>query len=574
MLSLVKFLKKYKKEAIIGPLFKLLEAIFELIVPILTARIIDIGVKTGDTHYIIGMGLLILLMGILGFVSSITAQYFNAKAAAGFGLEIREAAFSKVLSLTRKNISNISQSSVINRLTNDITASQIALNMFLRLFLRSPFIVIGVIIMSFIIDFQLALIFITITLVLSIIVYYILKFSVMRYGKVQKSLDKISLLTREILKGARVIRAFSKQEAAKGEFMEATDSLYTAQITAARLSTSVNPITLSLVNIGIILVVYFGAFAVFDARVTQGEIIALISYMTQMLLALIAIANLTVIITRGMASSRRIAELLKMTSPILDGTKDFGNDAQNAVEFKHVSFGYDSESENAIDDLSFKIRKGETIGIIGGTGSGKSTIIRLIQRSYDVNKGELLLFGQNIKDIKRSNLKGKVSVVSQNVELFSMSIRENLSIGNEGATDAELEEALKTAQVLDFVNSNGGLSFNLVSGGKNLSGGQKQRLTIARALVKKPDILLLDDCMSALDYKTESAFLDALLAYSRDMTVIIVTQRTSPLRFANRILVLKGGKMAGFSNHDMLYKTSESYKRIYDIEHSESKATL
>lgn len=566
MLKLVKYLKDYIKETIIGPLFKLLEACFELIVPLVMANIIDIGIKNNDTGYIFKMGGIMILLGILGLVCSLTAQYFAAKAALGFGTALRNEMFSHINSLSFSEIDKIGTSTLITRLTSDINQAQVGVNLVLRLFLRSPFIVVGAIIMALSINARLTLIFLVVTLFISVVIYFIMSSSIPHYKNVQNKLDRVSLLTRENLTGVRVIRAFSRQKDEIKRFEESVDDLAKTQLLVGKISALLNPATYTILNAGIIAVIWFGGFSVYGGNNTQGEVIALVNYMSQILLALLALANLIIAITRASASAIRINEVFAVTSSMNEGA-DFSqkniNNSAPKVEFRNVSFSYNEAEEDALSDISFTAENGETIGIIGGTGAGKSTLVNLIPRFYDVTGGEVLIDGINVKEYPFSELRRKISVVPQKTVLFSGTIRENMQWGKKDATDEEIYKALDIAQAREFVDAKPeGLDTKILQGGKNLSGGQKQRLTIARALVAQPQILILDDSASALDFATDARLRKAIMTQTRNMTVFIVSQRASAIKHADKIIVLDDGRMVGLGKHVELLETCEIYKEI------------
>jgi len=565
MLKLVKYLRGYVKEAIIGPLFKFLEACFELIVPLVMAGIIDRGIKVSDTAYIFKMGAIMIFLGILGLVCSITAQYFAAKAALGFGTALRNAMFAHINSLSFSEIDRIGTSTLITRLISDINQVQVGVNLVLRLFLRSPFIVVGAIIMALLINAGLTLIFLAVTLLISVVIYFIMSCSIPHYKKVQNKLDKVSLITRENLSGVRVIRAFSRQKDEISRFGESVNDLTRTQVFVGKISALLNPATYTVLNLGIIAVLWFGGVSVYSGNNTQGEVIALVSYMSQILLALIALANLIIAFTRASASAIRINEIFAVTSSMKEGhtVSMTGTENSPKVEFRNVSFSYNEAEEEALSGISFEVKAGETVGIIGGTGSGKTTLVSLIPRFYDATGGEVLIDGINVKDYTFSELRKKIAVVPQKAALFSGTIRENMKWGKKDATDEEIYKALEIAQARDFVESKPeGIDTVILRGGKNLSGGQRQRLTIARALVVQPEILILDDSASALDFATDLKLRRTLREHSGNMTVFIVSQRVSAIKNADKIIVLDEGRMVGSGKHDELLETCEVYKEI------------
>lgn len=566
MLKLARFLKGYIKESIIGPLFKFLEACFELIVPLVMANIIDIGIKNNDTSFILKMGGLMIFLGVLGLVCSLTAQYFAAKAALGFGTALRNELFSHINTLSFSELDKIGTSTLITRITSDINQAQTGVNLVLRLFLRSPFIVAGAIIMSFLINARLAIFFLIVTLLISLVIYFIMSKSIPLYKKAQNKLDRVSLVTRENLTGVRVIRAFSKQEDEMKDFEQSHDDLTNTQLLVGRISALLNPVTYIILNTGIIAVIWYGGFEVYDGIITQGEVIALINYMSQILLALIAFSNLIISFTRASASAVRINEVFAVKSSMNEASSKVNEYAEAnspKVEFRDVSFSYNQSEEEALSGISFRVESGETVGIIGGTGSGKSTLVNLIPRFYDVTYGEILIDGKNVKDYAFSELRKKIAVVPQKAVLFRGTIRQNMQWGKEDATDEEIYRALEIAQARDFVDEKpDGLDFEILQGGKNLSGGQRQRLTIARALVAEPQILILDDSSSALDFATDARLRKALSTRTRNMTVFIVSQRASAIKNADKIIVLDNGRMVGMGKHDELLESCGVYKEI------------
>lgn len=555
----------YKKESVIGPLFKLLEATFELIVPLIMAQIIDVGIKEQNIPYIWKMGAVLVVFGVLGLSCSLLAQYFAAKAAVGFGTGLRHALFHHIGQLSYAEIDKAGSSTLVVRMTSDINQVQSGVNLVLRLFLRSPFIVVGAMIMAFTIDVKVAVIFLITVSLLSLVIYGIMMLTIPLYKKVQKSLDDVLLSTRENLAGIRVIRAFCTQDQEKEEFEEKSSLLMRFQQRVGKISALLNPLTYVLVNVGIIAVVWYGGSAVDTGRITQGEVIALVNYMSQILLALVALANLIVSFTKAVASAGRINEVFDLESGIRDGSEDDTCRDSNAprVEAKDVTFYYQGSKEPALSHITFTAYAGETIGIIGGTGCGKSSLVNLIPRFYDASEGEVLVNGVNVKEWKLNELREKVGIVPQKAVLFHGTIRENMQMGKENASDEEIRGALKTAQALEIVESKPeGLDTSVSEGGKNLSGGQKQRLTIARALVRKPQILILDDSASALDFATDSRLRKALSEDTTGMTVFIVSQRAASIMYADRILVLDDGEIAGCGTHSELLETCSVYQEI------------
>ena len=568
MFRCIKFLKGYYKESIIAPLFKMIEATFELIIPLITARIIDEGIKNRDTALILKMGGWLVLLGVLGLACSLIAQFFAAKAAMGFGKAVRSELFKRINSFSHKQIDTIGTPTLINRITADTTQAQTGVNMFLRLFLRSPFIVLGAVVMAFSINKNLTLIFIGAVLAIGVIIYLIMHCTTPRFKKVQGKLDIVARLMRENLSGVRVVRAFSKQESEIENFSSENVVVEKMQCAVGKISALLNPLTYVAINLSIIFVIYFGGHAVDLGVNTQGDITALVNYLTQILIALLALGNLVVILSKGAASISRVMEILDTPADITDGDGEISENGENAVEFKNVFFSYSDSGDDALSNISFASKKGETVGVIGGTGDGKSTLINLIARFYDIKSGEIKVFGVPVKDYKLNDLRDRIGFVPQKAMLFNASIRDNLRWGNENATDEELLKAAETAQALDFVLDKG-LDFEIEEGGKNLSGGQRQRLTIARALVKNPEILILDDSASALDYATDLKLRRAIKESTKDTTVFIVSQRVSAVRDADNILVLDDGEIVGIGKHNELLESCEVYKEICSSQLSE-----
>lgn len=566
MKSLLKYLKDYKKETVLGPLFKLLEASFELLVPLVMAAIIDTGIAGEDKGYIVKMCLVMVALGIIGLVCSITAQYFAAKAAVGFATKLRHAMFSHIQGLSFSEIDDVGTSTMITRMTSDINQVQSGVNMTLRLFLRSPFIVFGAMIMAFTIDVKAALVFVVIIPLLSVVVFLIMALSIPLYRKVQSQLDKVLGITRENLTGIRVIRAFNKEREETEKFHASHNELTLLQMFVGRITALMNPVTYIIINAGILVLIYTGAVRVDNGFITQGQVVALVNYMSQILVELIKLANLIITITKSLACANRITNLMNIESS-MENTANPQREAagEYAVEFDNVSLKYHSEGEEALSNISFKVKKGETVGIIGGTGSGKSSVVNMIPRFYDAQSGEVRVNGINVKEQDITELRQKVGIVLQKAVLFKGTIRENLKWGNPDATDEELENALEVSQSKEFVdNKEGRLDSRVSQGGKNLSGGQRQRLTIARALVKNPEILILDDSASALDYATDAKLRKSIKGLKSNPTVFIVSQRTSSIRSADKIVVLDDGSIAGIGTHDELLKTCSIYKEIND----------
>lgn len=569
MWKLRRYLKGYGKESFIGPLFKLLEATFELIVPILMAKIIDVGIKNKDLNYILRLGGILVILGLLGLACSLTAQYYAARAAMGFGTALRNDLYAHINGLSYTELDTIGTSTLITRITSDINQAQTGINMFLRLFSRAPFIVLGALIMAFTIDVKIAIIFVIAVPILALIIFGIMVITMPIYKKVQNILDQVSETTRNNLVGSRVIRAFCRQQDEKQEFEETSKKLLDTQIFAGRISGLLNPLTYIVVNLAIIAVIWQGGHQVNDGHISQGEVIALVNYMTQILLALLALSYLIISVTRASASAIRINDVFAIHCSMKEGTNSQTTTSKEdkqipKVEFDNVTFSYEGAGAPSLLDISFTAMAGETIGIIGGTGDGKSTLVNLISRFYDTKKGVVLLDGRNVKDYTYEELHKKVAVVPQKAVLFSGTIEENLRWGNIDATKEELIEALETAQASEFVlDKPEGLQTRLTQGGSNLSGGQKQRLTIARALVVGPEVLILDDSSSALDYATDAKLRHAIKALSGQMTVFIVSQRTASLKEADKILVLEDGNLVGMGTHEELLKACEEYQEIY-----------
>lgn len=568
MRNLLIYLKDYKKESIIGPLFKLLEATFELIVPVIMARIIDIGIKNQDTLYIWKMGAVLVIFGILGLTCSLLAQYFAAKAAVGFGTALRHDLFWHIENLSHAEIDKAGSSTLVVRMTSDVNQVQSGVNLVLRLFLRSPFIVVGALVMAFTINWKAAMVFVVTVPLLAFVIYGIMVITIPLYKKVQRELDEVLLTTRENLTGVRVIRAFRTQKLERETFEHKSDVLMAIQMHVGKISASLNPLTYIIVNAGIIAVIWFGGIQVNVGDMTQGEVIALVNYMTQTLLALVALANLIITFTKALASAGRINEVFAMKPGIVDGNEKESavqqtEEPKTAVSMEDVTFYYQKSKEPALEHISFTAKKGETIGIIGGTGSGKSTLVSLIPRFYDVTEGRVFVNGKDVREYKVENLRSKVGMVPQKAVLFHGTIRDNMKMGREDASDEEIFEALKTAQALEIVeNKPGKLDTMLSEGGKNLSGGQRQRLTIARALVRNPEVLILDDSASALDFATDANLRKAIAEDTNNMTVFIVSQRAASIMHADKIIVLDDGQMVGYGTHQELLKQCEVYQEI------------
>lgn len=567
MKKLLVFLKDYKKESVIAPLFKMLEAIFELIVPLVVAQIIDIGISTADKSYIFSRCGILILLAVIGLICAVCAQFFAAKAAVGFATQLRSALFSHIQKLSFADLDEIGTSTLITRMTSDVNQLQSGVNMVLRLFMRSPFVVFGAMIMAFTVDVKAAIIFVITIPLLSIVVFGVMLITIPLYKRVQASLDHVLQKTRENLAGARVIRAFGKEEEEIEVFNESNENLTNVQLLVGRISALMNPVTVIIVNVATICIIWTGANQVYDGVLTQGEVVALVSYMSQILVELVKLANLIILITKAVACGNRVADILEKKPSIQDvvSEKVTGNANAPMVAFEEVSMSYGKSSEEALSSITFKAQKGQTIGIIGGTGSGKSTLVHLIPRFYDVSKGCVRIEGIDVKDYPLTQLREKIGIVQQKAVLFKGTIAENLRWGNENATEEELWKAIELAQATDVVEGKeDGLQHMVEQGGRNLSGGQRQRLTIARALVKNPDILILDDSASALDFATDARLRSALSSIAGERTIFIVSQRTSSIQHADMIIVLDDGEAVGIGTHAKLLESCEVYKEIYD----------
>ena len=596
MWKLLKYMKAYKKEAVCAPLFKLLEALFELFVPLVMAKIIDIGIAQGDRPYIVRMCLLMAALGLIGLVCSITAQYFSAKAAVGFAARLRHELFAHIQSLSFSEMDVHGTSTLITRMTSDINQVQSGTNLFLRLFMRSPFIVFGAMIMAFTIDVKAALIFVVVIPILCVIVFGIMLASIPLYKKVQERLDNVTGMTRENLQGVRVIRAFRQEKKEIETFDAGNEALVKIQMFSGRISALMNPLTYIVINGGLVVLLYTGAVRVDGGIITQGAVVALVNYMSQILVELVKLANLIINVTKAIACGNRIQNVMELKPGIVSGTagsaeagaerlarpegadgkmdiqkqtvstgKSVSEHAQMPkVEFSHVSFRYKNAGADSLTDISFRVEKGQTIGIIGGTGSGKSSLVSLIPRFYDVREGCVKVDGIDVRDYDLQQLRGKVGIVLQKAVLFAGTIRENLLWGNENATEEELKEAVHAAQADEVVfDGKGGLDAVVEQEGRNFSGGQKQRLTIARALVRHPEILILDDSASALDFATDAKLRKAIRELSGEMTVFIVSQRASTIQYADQILVLDDGEIAGCGTHEELLEHCSVYQETY-----------
>ena len=571
MKDLIKYLRHYIKESILAPMFKMLEASFELFVPLVMAAIIDTGIKNSDKPYIFKMGMVLVGLAIVGFISALTAQYFAAKAAVGFGKELRGDLYRHINTLSYSEIDKIGTSTLITRLTADVNQMQTAVNLFLRLFLRSPFIVIGAVVMAFTVDPKTAIIFAVSIPMLAVVVFGIMFYSVPIYKKVQNRLDSVMRMTRENLSGVRVIRAFNHEQREIEDFDKCSEELKDMQLYGGKISAYLNPITYVIVNLSIVLIIYVGGLRVDTGRLTQGEVISLINYMSQVLVELIKLSNLIINLTKSVACGNRINDVFKIKPSINDGS-GIKTENDTAVEFDHVSATYAGSNEKSLDSLTLNVPRGSTVGIIGATGSGKTTLINLIPRFYDVSGGSLKVNGTDVRNYNVDELRKLVGVVPQKAALVSGTVRDNMKWGKPDATDEEINAALKTAQALDFVDEKDGLDSKILQGGKNLSGGQIQRLTIARALVRKPEILILDDSSSALDFATDAALRRAIKSDTDNMTVFIVSQRFSTIKNADMIIVLDDGRVCGIGKHDELFESCEEYRDICESQLSSKEA--
>lgn len=588
MKKLLRFMKHYKKETVLAPLFKMLEASFELFVPLVMAAIVDSGIKNEDIPYILKMGLVLAALALVGLATAATAQYFSAKAAVGFAAELKHALFDHIQSMSYAETDKTGISALITRMTSDVNQVQAGVNLVLRLFLRSPIVVFGAMIMAFTIDVRAALIFVVTIPALSVVVFGIMLVSIPLYKKVQVALDKVLGSTRENLSGVRVIRAFSREEEEKALFAGYNLSLMDIQNFVGKISALMNPVTYIIVNVATIVLIYTGAVQVDEGILTQGEVIALVNYMSQILVELVKLANLIITVTKAVACGNRIQTVFDQPSGIKVYTeqeaeaaaklgnlgihaekacinKNGQNQKQNKVVFEHANLCYPGAGADSLTDIHVEVKKGETVGIIGGTGSGKSSLVQMIPRFYDATAGRVLVDGKDVKTYEPDALCKKIGVVPQKAVLFRGSIRENICWGKEDASDEEIWNALHVAQAKSFVEEKeGGLDFMITQGGKNLSGGQKQRLTIARALVKQPEILILDDSASALDYATDAALRQSIKELDKDMTVFIVSQRTASVLHADKIIVLEDGEVAGIGTHGELLLSCPVYKEIHD----------
>ena len=567
MKSLLKYLKDYKKESFLAPLFKMLEASFELFVPLVMAAIIDTGIANNDRGYIFRMGGVLVALGLIGLACSATAQYFSARAAVGFATKLRHALFSHIQSLSYTELDTLGTNTLITRMTSDVNQLQSGVNLTLRLLLRSPFIVFGAMIMAFTVDVKAALIFVVAIPLLSIVVFGIMIVSLPLYKKVQAALDKVLGRTRENLAGARVIRAFCKEDQEIEAFSEENEALLDIQVFVGKISAAMNPLTYIIVNVALVVLLWTGAIRVDSGIITQGAVVALVNYMSQILVELIKLANLIIQITKALACAKRIESIFEVeNSQQIEALTQQVNtkNTEDVIRFDHVGLTYQGGGDESLTDIDFTVKRGQTIGIIGGTGSGKTSVVNLIPRLYDATRGTVLVDGQDVKTYDPDTLRSKVGIVPQKAVLFKGTIRENLLWGNENATEEQLEKALEISQAKEFVDTKEGrLDFMIAQGGKNLSGGQKQRTTIARAVVREPEILILDDSASALDFATDAKLRHAIREMGNDMTVIIVSQRSSSIQYADQIIVLDDGKMVGIGTHESLLADNEVYQEIY-----------
>ena len=578
MKSLLKYLKEYKKESILAPLFKMLEATFELMVPLVIGGMINVGIARMDRSYILTMGFVLVVLGLTGLICSITAQYYAAKAATGCASKLRYAMFTHIQALSYEKLDTVGTSTLITRMTSDINQVQSGVNMFLRLFLRSPFIVIGAVVMAFYVDVKAALVFAVAIPILSLVVFAIVFANIPLYKKVQDKLDKVTLSTRENLNGVRVIRAFCREKDETAQFHDKNQTLTKIQLVAGRVSALLNPLTYVIINLALVALLYKGAFRVDMGGIKQGDVVSLVNYMSQILVELVKLANLIVTLTKAMACASRIENIMEIEegmggsasvkkeekSEALEDTKS----ADGYIVFDNAAFAYCGSAENALDCMNFSVQKGQTIGIIGGTGSGKSTLVQLIPRLYDVTEGHIYVDGKDVRDYEPDELRKRVGFVPQKAALFKGTIRDNICFGKEDASEEAIDEAIRIAQAEEFIDKKeDGLDTMVEQGGRNLSGGQRQRLTIARALVRRPDILILDDSCSALDYATDAALRKGIAELSYKPTVFIVSQRTVSIQEADQIIVLDDGAIVGIGRHEELLDNCEVYREIYDSQY-------
>lgn len=578
MLRLFKYLRYYKFEITFGPIFKLLEAVFELIVPLVMASIIDEGIKNGDKGLVLQKGGIILLLGVAGLIFALICQYSASKASQGFGTRVRNELFVHINTLSHADLDQLGTNKLITVITNDVNQMQLAVAMLIRLVVRAPFLVVGAAVMAMLLDLQLSLIFFAVALIIAFLLYAIMKKSIPFYQGRQKVLDKIALITRENLTGARVIRAFSREEKEERRFEEANEEAAHIAIRVGKLSALLNPAIFAFMNLAIVAIIWFGGIRVGAGRLNQGELIALINYMTQIALALVVVANLVIIFTKAAACAARINSVFDTKATLIEGKQMASVETERnnvpLLSLKGVFFAYPGTEENALFNISFEIEEGETVGIIGSTGSGKSTLINLLPRLYDISKGDILLSGISLKEYTFAYLRKEFGIAPQKAVLFSGSIKENLKMAKEDATEEELQRAVRIAQAKEFISSyKEGLDYRLEQGGKNLSGGQRQRLTIARALLANPPILILDDSLSALDYATDARLRQALRTECNNMTIIMVSQRAGTILHADKIIVMEDGKIAGIGKHSDLFKTCEVYREICLSQFSEEEVS-
>ena len=564
MRKLLRFLKDYKKESILSPLFKLLEASFELFVPLVMAAIIDTGIGNKDGGFILKMCGILILLAIVGLTCSITAQYFAAKAAVGFATKVRHALFDHIQKLSYTEMDTAGTDTMITRMTSDINQAQSGVNMVLRLFLRSPFIVFGAMIMAFTIDVKAALIFVVTIPVLSVVVFGIMIITIPLFRRVQASLDKVLGVTRENLTGSRVIRAFNKEQEENADFDESNERLTDVQLFVGKISALMNPLTYIIINVALVILIWTGAIQVNIGKISQGEVVALVNYMSQILVELVKLANLIITVTKAIACGNRVQSIFEMETSMVDGNGSKKEDTGYTVEFRNVSMRYKGAGADTLTGIDFKAKPGDTIGIIGGTGSGKSSVVNLIPRFYDVTEGQVMVDGMDVREYKITDLRDKIGIVPQKAVLFAGTVRSNLAWGKEDATEEEMQQALSVAQAAEVVDKKDGkLDAEVEQGGKNFSGGQKQRLTIARALVKQPEILIMDDSSSALDYATDAKLRQAIHNMPSRPTVFIVSQRAASIMYADKIIVLDDGTVAGTGTHEELIKDCSVYQEIY-----------
>ncbi len=564
MRKLLRFLKDYKKESILSPLFKLLEASFELFVPLVMAAIIDTGIGNKDGGFILKMCGILILLAIVGLTCSITAQYFAAKAAVGFATKVRHALFDHIQKLSYTEMDTAGTDTMITRMTSDINQAQSGVNMVLRLFLRSPFIVFGAMIMAFTIDVKAALIFVVTIPVLSVVVFGIMIITIPLFRRVQASLDKVLGVTRENLTGSRVIRAFNKEQEEIADFDESNERLTDVQLFVGKISALMNPLTYIIINVALVILIWTGAIQVNIGKISQGEVVALVNYMSQILVELVKLANLIITVTKAIACGNRVQSIFEMETSMVDGNGSKKEDTGYTVEFRNVSMRYKGAGADTLTGIDFKAKPGDTIGIIGGTGSGKSSVVNLIPRFYDVTEGQVMVDGMDVREYKITDLRDKIGIVPQKAVLFAGTVRSNLAWGKEDATEEEMQQALSVAQAAEVVDKKDGkLDAEVEQGGKNFSGGQKQRLTIARALVKQPEILIMDDSSSALDYATDAKLRQAIHNMPNRPTVFIVSQRAASIMYADKIIVLDDGTVAGTGTHEELLKDCNVYQEIY-----------